>query len=45
MAAPCIGGALTIVAHPDDDLLFLNPDILRDIEAGRCARTVFVTAG
>ena len=47
MAPPalCIGSALTIVAHPDDDLLFLNPDILRDIEAGRCARTVFVTAG
>src|SRR4029453_1764663 len=47
MAAPalCLGGALTIVAHPDDDLLFFNPHILRDIEAGRCARTVFVTAG
>ncbi len=45
MPALCVGGALTIVAHPDDDLLFLNPDILRDIEAGRCARTVFVTAG
>ncbi len=45
MPALCVGGALTIVAHPDDDLLFFNPDILRDIEAGRCARTVFVTAG
>lgn len=47
MAAPtdCTGGALTIVAHPDDDLLFLNPQILQDIEAGRCARTVFTTAG
>ncbi|MCU1442340.1 MAG: hypothetical protein JWQ59_490 [Cryobacterium sp.] len=43
--ALCVGGALTIVAHPDDDLLFFNPDILRDIEAGRCTRTVFVTAG
>lgn len=43
--APCVGGALTIVAHPDDDLLFFNPDILRDIEAGRCSRTVFTTAG
>lgn len=41
----CVGGALTIVAHTDDDLLFFTPDILRDIEAGRCARTVFVTAG
>ncbi len=45
MPALCVGGALTIVAHPDDDLLFFNPDILRDIEAGRCARTIFVTAG
>ena len=41
----CSGGALTIVAHPDDDLLFLNPQILHDIEAGRCTRTVFTTAG
>ena len=47
MAAPtpCVGSALTIVAHPDDDLLFVNPHILRDIEAGRCTQTVFVTAG
>jgi len=47
MAAPtpCVGSVLTIVAHPDDDLLFINPHILRDIEAGRCAQTVFVTAG
>lgn len=45
MGTPCAGGALTIVAHPDDDLLFFTPHILRDIEAGRCARTVFVTAG
>ena len=35
-ASPCTGGALTIVAHTDDDLLFLNPHILQDIEAGRC---------
>ena len=45
MATMCVGGALTIVAHPDDDLLFFNPDILRDIEAGRCTRIVFTTAG
>ncbi|HYI32865.1 MAG TPA: PIG-L family deacetylase [Glaciibacter sp.] len=45
MPALCVGGALTIVAHPDDDLLFFHIDILRDIEAGRCTRTVFVTAG
>jgi LmbE family N-acetylglucosaminyl deacetylase len=44
--AACPSGAsLNIVAHEDDDLLFLNPDILRDVRAGLCVRTVFVTAG
>ncbi|MEO6827972.1 MAG: PIG-L family deacetylase, partial [Microbacteriaceae bacterium] len=41
----CTRGAMSIVAHTDDDLLFFNPDILHDIEAGRCTRTVFTTAG
>ncbi len=41
----CVGGAMQVVAHEDDDLLFQNPDILHDIDAGRCVRTVFVTAG
>jgi LmbE family N-acetylglucosaminyl deacetylase len=47
MAGPalCMGSALTIVAHTDDDLFFFNAHILHDIEAGRCTRTVFVTAG
>ena len=40
----CLGGALQVVAHPDDDLLFQSPDLLHDVEAGRCTRTVFVTA-
>ncbi len=44
-AAACPGGALNIVAHEDDDLIFLNPDIANDIAAGRCVRTVFITAG
>jgi LmbE family N-acetylglucosaminyl deacetylase len=39
------GATLNFVAHPDDDLLFLSPDLLHDILAGRCVRTVFVTAG
>ena len=39
------GSTLNIVAHEDDDLLFLNPDILKDIKAGVCERTVYVTAG
>lgn len=42
----CMGpSSLNIVAHQDDDLLFMNPDILKSIKAGNCARTVFVTAG
>jgi LmbE family N-acetylglucosaminyl deacetylase len=36
---------LNIVAHQDDDLLFMNPDTLHDIKAGHCVRTVYVTAG
>ena len=36
---------LNVVAHQDDDLLFMNPDIMHDIAAGRCVRTVYITAG
>lgn len=36
---------MTIVAHQDDDLLFMNPDIQRSIETDACMRTVYVTAG
>ena len=41
----CAAGAMAVVAHEDDDTIFLNPDILRDIQAGRCVRTVYTTAG
>ena len=46
-AAPvtCHDGAMQIVAHEDDDLLFLSPDLLHDVQSGRCVRTVVVTAG
>jgi LmbE family N-acetylglucosaminyl deacetylase len=36
---------LTVVAHEDDDILFINPDVNADISAGRRMVTVFVTAG
>jgi LmbE family N-acetylglucosaminyl deacetylase len=36
---------LNVVAHEDDDLLFINPSVSDDIAAGRCVVTVFVTAG
>jgi LmbE family N-acetylglucosaminyl deacetylase len=39
------GASMNIVAHEDDDILFLSPDLIRDIRRGRCVRTVFVTAG
>lgn len=39
------GTTLMIAAHQDDDLLFMNPDILNDIESDRCIRAVFLTAG
>lgn len=52
LAAGCTGQgtcppepALQVVAHPDDDLLLLSPDLWRDVKSGRCVRTVFVTGG
>ncbi len=39
------GRTLNIVAHEDDDLLFLSPDLLHAIQTGRTVRTIFLTAG
>ncbi|MCW2144448.1 GlcNAc-PI de-N-acetylase [Actinoplanes cyaneus] len=36
---------MTVVAHEDDDLLFVNPEISDDISAGRCVTTLYVTSG
>jgi len=36
---------MNIVAHQDDDLLFLSPDLIHDIKSGKCIRTVYLTAG
>jgi LmbE family N-acetylglucosaminyl deacetylase len=42
----CDGPAImNIVAHQDDDLLFQSPDLLHDVKAGNCVRTVYITAG
>lgn len=35
---------LAFVAHLDDDLLFMNPDIASNIQAGGCVRIVYLTA-
>ena len=43
--ASCKGTSLNVVAHQDDDLLFMNPDVLEDVRAKRCIRTVYLTAG
>ncbi|KAL5333362.1 putative deacetylase LmbE-like domain-containing protein [Aspergillus crustosus] len=40
-----LGQILNIVAHQDDDLLFLSPDLLHYIQSGHEVRTVFITAG
>ncbi len=36
---------LQIVAHEDDDLIFMNPDIQESMNNGNAIRTVFMTAG
>jgi hypothetical protein len=33
------------VAHQDDDLLFMNPDLYHEVQAGDCIRSIYVTAG
>lgn len=45
-AANCSAGStMIVVAHEDDSLLFLSPDMIHAIQNGRCVKTVFVTAG
>jgi LmbE family N-acetylglucosaminyl deacetylase len=44
-AAGCRTSSVQVVAHPDDDLFFVNPAILQDIRAGGCSATVYVTSG
>lgn len=39
------GAYLQIVAHADDDILFMNPDVQTTVAAGRPITTVFLTAG
>ncbi|WP_345432985.1 PIG-L family deacetylase [Actinoallomurus vinaceus] len=43
LAAPA--GFVQIVAHPDDDLLFMSPDLTQDIRRGEGVTTVVLTAG
>jgi LmbE family N-acetylglucosaminyl deacetylase len=42
----CPGGTtLNLVAHEDDDLLFLSPSLLHELQGDRCVVTVYATAG
>lgn len=43
-SAPTGGSYVQIVAHTDDDLLFLNPDIQPSIQSGRPVRTIVLGA-
>ncbi|MCZ2846980.1 DUF7402 domain-containing protein [Modestobacter sp. VKM Ac-2978] len=44
-AAGCSASSVNLVAHPDDDLFFMNPAVLQGIASGDCSTTVYVTSG
>ncbi|MET9318617.1 PIG-L family deacetylase [Streptomyces sp. NPDC003038] len=39
------GSVVQIVAHPDDDLFFMNPDLSRSLTAGTRVTTAYLTSG
>ncbi|KAA8646984.1 uncharacterized protein ATNIH1004_005663 [Aspergillus tanneri] len=45
VAAQVSAKTLNIVAHQDDDLLFLSPDLLHNVHGNEPLRTIFLTAG
>jgi LmbE family N-acetylglucosaminyl deacetylase len=44
-AAAPVRSHVQVVAHPDDDILFMNPDLAISIRSGATVTTVFLTAG
>ncbi|MFD6229894.1 PIG-L family deacetylase [Streptomyces sp. NPDC060232] len=44
-AVPDPGRVVQIIAHPDDDLYFMNPDLRYSISAGHPVTSVYLTAG
>ncbi|MBU2663712.1 lectin [Actinoplanes bogorensis] len=45
-AAPfCVEPVMNVVAHEDDDLIFMSPDLLPDVAGNGCVTTVYLTAG
>ncbi|WP_326591162.1 PIG-L family deacetylase [Streptomyces sp. NBC_01294] len=39
------GSVVQVVAHPDDDLFFMNPDLSRSLLSGTQVTTAFLTSG
>ena len=39
------GKSVQIIAHQDDDLLFMNPDVQTDVKAQKCILTLYLTSG
>lgn len=39
------GKSLQIIAHQDDDLLFMNPDVQADVKSKKCILTMYLTSG
>ncbi|MFE0582706.1 PIG-L family deacetylase [Streptomyces sp. NPDC058874] len=39
------GSVIQVVAHPDDDLFFMNPDLSRSLRAGTQVTTAYLTSG
>lgn len=39
------GTTMVVAAHQDDTILFMSPDIVRDVRAGRCLRSVIIGSG
>ncbi|MFC9298428.1 PIG-L family deacetylase [Streptomyces sp. NPDC057011] len=44
-ASATAGSVVQVVAHPDDDLFFMNPDLSRSLLAGIPVTTVYLTSG
>uniref|UniRef100_A0AAU3I333 PIG-L family deacetylase n=1 Tax=Streptomyces sp. NBC_01393 TaxID=2903851 RepID=A0AAU3I333_9ACTN len=42
--APARASLVQVLAHPDDDLYFINPDLQRALEAGHRVTSVYLTA-
>ncbi|MET9607163.1 PIG-L family deacetylase [Streptomyces sp. NPDC006512] len=44
-ASTTAGTVVQVVAHPDDDLFFMNPDLSRSLAAGTRVTTAYLTSG